>query len=480
MPDESLPDLPRRARGTGSITRSGNRFRASIRIAESDGTTKPRIKNFETYEQADAWLTSLISQQRRVLQATGNTGTAEADTVRDVLRLWIMSKYRDSQTHGKPDIHTVKDYDSLVREHIVPHIGDVKVAKIGVHHIEAWQDTLSETISKRTGKKLSPDRKRIIWVAARQAFKWSYLRGYLTSDPTAGIKGFKKKQVDVRRKAMSDADYKKFIRYLIANPCDHKNGYCRLRWLVGIQLGRRQGEVLAITWDDVNFRQKALRIDNRLKPRNWKHGCEPDAKGQPSCGRKEGVWCTQRHGGGLVLLEGTKGGESVRPLIPIEGLVKYFREHQVAQAAERKAFAAAEEAKRKRLGLPVVEVDEDKDAKAPDFVFTQPDTQKPYGATSDNLRFKWALEAAGITTHYHVHQLRHTLASRLAVSTNGNLPVLKDVLGHRSIQTSMLYISEDMKARQKALSQTWSDAMQDLAEVEEAESEEHEDLTKEA
>lgn len=50
------------------------------------------------------------------------------------MRLWIMSKYRDAQTLGKPDIKTVHDYDAAIRDYIVPHLGDVHLSKLGVHH----------------------------------------------------------------------------------------------------------------------------------------------------------------------------------------------------------------------------------------------------------------------------------------------------------------------------------------------------------
>lgn len=469
MPASDLPELPRRARGTGSIVRVGNKFRASIRLPDDSGEVKPRRKNVETYEAAEQWLDSIIKQQRRVLHATGS-GTKSAETVVDLMRLWIMSKYRDAQTLGKPDIKTVHDYDAAIRDYIVPHLGEVHLSKLGAHHIETWQDAISEVVSKRTGKKLSPDRKRILWITMKQSMGWGYMRGYLRNNPCAGLKGFKKKTVDVRRKAMQPADYRKFMNYLTANACDHTAGYCRLRWLIGIQLGRRQNEVLGLCWTDVDYKAKTIRIDNRLKQRTWKHGCEQDEQGNPTCGKKLGAFCPQRHGGGVVLLEGTKSG--TQSLLPINNLVKYFREHEKAQTAERAAF-------KKRTGQPAVSSKKDADGNLPpNYVFTQPDSQKLYGATSDNLRFKRTLAAAGITTYYHVHQLRHSAASQLASSTDGNIPVIRDVLGHKTVLTSMLYISDDMKARQKALTKVWNDAMK--VDDDDDDDEDQEELTKEA
>lgn len=460
--DDASEPLPRRPRGTGSITRNRERFRASIRVASTTGDSKPKVKYFATYEEADSWLADIISQHRRVANAS-RTGAAGITTVTELLRQWLMTKYRDNQTHGKPDIKVVQDYDTVCRMYIVPHLGDIKLTKLGGHHIESWQDEISKTVSAKTGKLLSADRKRILWVTLTQSMRWGYHRGFLLTDPTAGISAFRKLDVDVRRKAMDDADYKKLLKYVLANPCNHVEGYCRLRLLLGIQYGRRQGEVLGICWPDVLWKEKAIQIDHRLKPRKWKHGCDPDANGKPSCGKYAAGFCPKKHGGGLTLVDGTKSG--TRPKLPIDGMVKYFREHEKAQAAERAKFAA-KQATKVAVTATDVPATTKKASAQPDYVFTLPDTQNPYGAGSDNLRFERVLKAAGITKKYHVHQMRHTLATKMASATGGNLLAIQGVLGHKTILTSMLYISDDMKARQKALKQTWQHGMDGLKDAE--------------
>lgn len=456
-----LTDLPRRPRGSGSIIRARKLFKASIRLPGENGERKPRIKYFPTYEEADEWLTDTIKQNGRVIQASAS-GAARADSVKDLLRLWLVSKYRDSQLNGKPSVGVVTDYDTVCRVHIVPHLGDIKLSKLGAHQIEAWQDIISGHVSERTGKPLSPDRKRIIWQVLTQAMKFGFHRGYIASNPAAGLTGFKSQQSDPKRRTLSDADYKKFVRYLAEHPCDHINKYCRLRFMVGIHLGRRQGEVLAMSWDSVDLKKKVLQVDARLKSIRWQHGC-PVVEGKPTCGKSSAGFCPQKFGGGLILFEGTKGGKSNKPEIPIDGLVSAFREHKAAQDKERAASLKA----REKAGVPLDSTEPlpkrafwySPKPEHENLVFTHPQNQRAFVASSDNLRFKTLLEAAGITTTYNIHTLRHTCATRLSASTNGNLPIIKEILGHKSIQTSMLYIAPDLAERQKALSKAMKDAM---------------------
>jgi integrase len=64
------------------------------------------------------------------------------------------------------------------------------------------------------------------------------------------------------------------------------------RWLVAM-LGIRQGEVLGLRWDDINFGTGIVTIEGKVQRRNWRHGCKDPAR----CARwKHGCRSTQRCG----------------------------------------------------------------------------------------------------------------------------------------------------------------------------------------
>ena len=62
--------------------------------------------------------------------------------------------------------------------------------------------------------------------------------------------------------------------------------------------------------------------------------------------------------------------------------------------------------------------------------------------------FKKCIKKAGLPGHYSIHSLRHTYGSFLYVSSNHNLRLVQEQLGHSSIRTTEVYASlmdEDVK-----------------------------------
>jgi integrase len=428
----------RREKGTGSITQTDDgKFRAYITLPEPDGSPKQHSQRFSTYSKADAWLMSQIRQHR------GGERKAPAKlsemTFREFLVIWINAKVHEQKTIGTPNIKTIKDYDSVIRTYIVPELGKLELGRITSDDIEDWKLSVVNGISEKTNKPLSPQRKRLLWLTIRQAFKHAVNKGYIESNPTAGVKGFPTVVTNPREKVLDDRDYGAFLNFVTEQGCQHTKGFCELRWKIAAFLGRRQGEVLGLTWNYVDLEKEFIQIEQKLQADSWMHGCTENlTTGEPGCRKSQARYCPQRRDGGLHLKEGTKGGASNKPKIPIGGLVDEFIAHKKAQEKERA------KAKREETYNPG-------DPSFASLVFTQPRTQRPYGATMDTDHFNAILKGAGIKKKYSIHDLRHTAATRIADSTSGDLPIIRDILGHKSIHTSMLYISPDLKSRQNAL-----------------------------
>lgn len=83
-----------------------------------------------------------------------------------------------------------------------------------------------------------------------------------------------------------------------------------------------------------------------------------------------------------------------------------------------------------------------------EYVFVNPETNKPY----NDIKKAWAsaLKRAKIE-NFRFHDLRHTVATRLAES-NIDLVVVKEILGHADIQTTMRYAHAVPRRKLEAIS----------------------------
>ncbi|GAA4768421.1 tyrosine-type recombinase/integrase [Citricoccus nitrophenolicus] len=427
-------------RGYGTVLKEGNGFRAYGYVLDDEGKKKPTKKRFNTEKEGWDWLEGL---NRRSKALSIEDGEQAPETVRDLLMAWLKKKERQRKFEGKPDEKTWEEYRAIIAAWHAPALGKEKLDSRGLRKkLIQHQNALAKAVSSKTHKPLSVSRQRNIWVPLRSAFRYGAQEGWISPNPMESIEKFVVESESPREKVMPKADADKLRDWLEAQGCNHKAGVCRLRWELAFESGRRQGEILGLGWNEVYLTDVAdesfMEVKAKAKARPWKHGCGRDAQGQWKCER-EARYCPKKKDGGLRIEPGTKGGVSVRPKIPLDSeMVDMFAEHKRAQDRER---ASAVEHRTKDLLDPSHE----------GLVFTQPITQRPYGPRHDAEIFERLIKRAGIDTLYHIHQLRHTAATDLADATGGDLPVIADILGHKSITTTLGYISPDMDARRKAL-----------------------------
>ena len=82
-----------------------------------------------------------------------------------------------------------------------------------------------------------------------------------------------------------------------------------------------------------------------------------------------------------------------------------------------------------------------------EYVFVNPQTNQPY--TDIKKAFRTALKKAGIE-NFVFHDLRHTFATRL-IEKGVDIVVVKELLGHADISTTMIYTHSDAIRKQNAI-----------------------------
>ena len=157
--------------------------------------------------------------------------------------------------NGKPA--TLKNYQDHVRLNIAPHIGAAPLSKLTTEMIQQmYNELLNE-------KGLSPKTIKNIHGVLHRALEQAQKMGYIRNDPLAAVTlpRIEKKQI----KPLDDDELCAFLKEIRGDPYE-------LVYFVTAFTGLRQGEVLGLTWDCVDFEKKTLLINKQHSKR--KGTCE--------------------------------------------------------------------------------------------------------------------------------------------------------------------------------------------------------------
>jgi len=359
--------MAKRANGDGSIRhRSDGRYEASLTVEILEdgrqvrksfyGQTKSEVK--EKLETARAGL------KKGIKPVDGRT------TLGDYLDSWLSDTVKISNRE-----RTYESYRYLVNTHIKPALGKEKLAKLTPDHVQSWlTDKRASGLSANSVNRMRAVLRRALTIAERRGAV-SRNVAKLTEPPRGTAKELQILSVEEAGK-------------LLAAVRGHR---LEALYTVALAIGLRQGEAIGLQWGDVNFAEKAIRVERQLQR----------IKGD----REKSV---------LVFSEpkSAKGRRS----IPLPAFaLKALEQHRTQQ----------EFLVRKLEGRPL---------RDDDLVFTN-SIGKPLEPRLVHSQFKELLKEAEVRS-VRFHDLRHTCASLLLAQ--GAFPKdVQEILGHSNIHMTM-------------------------------------------
>ena len=383
----------RRGKGEGSIyRRRDGQWVRSIDLGLQGGRRRRKAVYGKTQRE--------VRDKLRALQHTLEAGVLPAPanlTVGRFLEDWL-----ERFLPGTVSPRTEAIYRNVVTRYLGPTVGTVRLRQLSPAHV-------SDMLSTLEAQGYAPETRRIARAVLRRALRRAEQEGFLSRNVAAIADGVKIPHREGRTLTPDQA--KTFLRAVQGDRLE-------AAYVVALALGLRRGELLGISWNDVELdgAMPLVRIRRQLV----------------------------RHSGQGVLLADLKTAGSRRTLHLSPSIVDLLRSHRARQGAEARATRIW----RNDAGL----------------VFTStigtPLDPEAFGRTVPGI-----CKQAGLG-HWSIHELRHSCAS-LLLAMGVPLEVVSDTLGHASIRVTMdvyghLLAPSRMQAAEAMSRALWLNEMPDF------------------
>ena len=373
MPRKRTEFPSRSRRGDGSVYqhKSGRWVGEASVGLRADGGRDRRYVYADTREEAQAALRKLLHERDRGLLADPGK-----QTVGQFLVSWLEDVVKPSL---RPQ--TYQSYAGVVNKHINPILGRIRLTKLSPQHLQRFYREKQDEGLTRTVRLCHS----VLHRSLGQATKW----GLIPRNPASLVDPPKVPKREFRPLLPEEAQ-----RFLEAAEGDRFYAL----YVLAITCGLRQGELLGLTWENVDLDKGILQVRYQLQ---WVKREAVRGGGK----REKPSW---------VLTE-PKSAKSRRTVMLPQVAVQALKKHRVQQIAEK---------------LEMGEVWQDLG-----FVFTTP-IGTPQDASGLRKRsFQPLLKRAGVP-RIRFHDLRHTCATVL-LAQGVHPKVVQEQLGHSQISLTL-------------------------------------------
>lgn len=268
--------------------------------------------------------------------------------------------------------------EELFNNHILPAIGEYVLAQIKPYHLQDAVDDWHQRLSKY----------KVIYNYMKRVFKYALLQEYIKANPTDKVIVPTKKIERETYQREKDFYSKHELEHLMHLLSEHE----ALKWYAVFRLlaysGIRRGEVLALTWDDIDFKTNVLDINKTL------------AQGENNS----------------IIVQSPKSDASLRKIGLDQGTLKILRKWKIEQAELLLG-----------LGFNALQ--------SKQLVFSNEKNNSFLALSAFRNAFERICERHDIEM-IHIHGFRHTHAS-LLFEAGLKMDEVKERLGHEKIETTM-------------------------------------------
>lgn len=368
MPSRGSPGRPKRPAPSGRARPeklATGRYSIQVSLGTGpDGTRRRERVTGDTPEAARAARDDLLARHKAGTLAA--TPAAGRETVASLLHSWLENK------RGTVEPSTWHRYRLLVERHIIPRIGRLRIGELRPDDLRSLYRALGAPSGAKKG--LSPRSVEYVHVTIAQALTQATRDGLVGRNVAEAVDPPKVPWREMRALTPAEVDA------LLTTA----EGDWRTLWMLALYTGCREGELLGLTWPDVDLERATVTVQRAL------------------VAGEDGVT--------LWVRPFPKSRAGIR-IIPITAeVVAELHQHRRRQVEERLRAAVWAET---------------------DHCVFLTTRGTPLNPSHVSRSLKRDALAAGITGNVHPHLLRHTFASTL-LAAGRPIPEVSYLLGHAS------------------------------------------------
>ena len=264
-----ISDLPRKgkekmsrkaAAGAGTIrkkniTRNGKKYEyweARHTVGYDPGTGKQIQRSVTGKTQKE------VSKKLKEATAAIDSGTYMAPnkmTVGEWLDIW------EKEYLGGVKPSTLYSYKAVVRNHLKPNLGAIRLEELTTHTIQSFYNGLSDP--EKTGHPLSPKTVKNVHGVLHKALQKAVSNGYIRFNPANECELPQRVKKDIQ--PLDEKQITAFLKAIKGNPYEDL-------FLVTLFTGMREGEVCGLLWDCVDLKKGTILVNKQLQYIRSSHG----------------------------------------------------------------------------------------------------------------------------------------------------------------------------------------------------------------
>lgn len=237
--------MGKRGQNEGSIyKREDGRWAGAVTLGWKNGKLQRKTFYGQTRKEVQEKVTTVLRDIQQGLPVS-----IEKQTVGQFLDHWLENTVKKSV---RP--RTYQGYEQVVRLHLKPQMGNVSLTKLSPQQVQACLNALE---SGGLGARTVAYTRTVLRTALSRAVKWGLIVRNVAAlvDPPR----YKAKEI----KTLNLDEIQKFLKLIKGNKLE-------ALYLTALMLGLRQGEVLGLRWEDIDFNARTLTIKFAMQRINKK------------------------------------------------------------------------------------------------------------------------------------------------------------------------------------------------------------------